>query len=188
MVTHENSRPRTPAPATVAVLSAPADGAGAELVAADRIVLRPEAYDVPTAAGLVAAAQDDQRSRYGAVDLTPVDPAEFRPPRGLFLVAYLDDRAAGCGGYRRWPDGTTAELKRIYVVPSARRRGVAQRLLAGLEEAAAAAGCDRAVLDCGPRSAEAIALWRNSGYAPIPGFSIYRDDPANQAHGKDLVR
>jgi GNAT superfamily N-acetyltransferase len=176
---HESGSPSIPTPATVAALSSAPAG--------DRVVLRPESYDLPIATALIAAAQDDQESRYGVVDLTLVDSSEFRPPSGLFLVAYLDGRPVGCGGYRRWADGTTAELKRIYVVASARRRGVAERVLAALEEAAAAAGCDRAVLDCGPRSAEAIGLWRNSGYSPIPGFSIYRDDPANQAHGKDLV-
>jgi GNAT superfamily N-acetyltransferase len=180
-VTHEAPPPRNPgpSPATVAALSSAPAG--------DRVVLRPESYDLPISASLVAAAQADQESRYGAVDQTLVDPSEFRPPDGLFLIAYLDGRPVGCGGYRRWADGTTAELKRIYVIPSARRRGVAERVLAGLEVAAAAAGCDKAVLDCGPRSAEAIALWRNSGYSPIPGFSIYRDDQANQAHGKDLA-
>jgi ribosomal protein S18 acetylase RimI-like enzyme len=151
------------------------------------VLLRPEAYDGTPATELVAAAQRDQRDRYGAVDLTAVDAAEFRPPRGIFLVAYSGGRPVGCGGYRCWDDGVTAELKRIYVVPSARRQGVANRVLDALEASAAAAGCTRAVLDCGPRSPEAIRLWQARGYRRIPGFSNYAADPENQAHGKDLT-
>ena len=56
---------------------------------------------------------------------------------GVFLVAYADGVPAGCGGWRsHGDDGETAEIKRMYVAPEARRRGIARRLLAALEDSA----------------------------------------------------
>ena len=49
--------------------------------------------------------QQEYVTIYGEEDETPVQPADFRPPRGLFLVGYLDDRAVACGGWRAHDDG-----------------------------------------------------------------------------------
>ena len=57
-----------------------------------------------------------------------LDPDEVGPGRGVFLVAYENGRPAGCGAVRRI-DQNTAELKRMYVVPSFRRRGISRLLL-----------------------------------------------------------
>ena len=74
--------------------------------------------------------------RYGGRDAAVVDPAEFLPPRGLFLVVEVDGVPAGCGAWRALPAGA-AEIKRVYVEPAFRRRGVAQLVVAALEDGAA---------------------------------------------------
>ena len=58
--------------------------------------------------------------------------AQVEAGEGAFFVAYLDDEAVGCGAVRRL-NGTTAELKRTYVAPSARGRGIGRRLVEALE-------------------------------------------------------
>lgn len=141
-------------------------------------------YTHPDAAALVAAAERDLVARYGDGDATPIDAADFAPPRGTFLVAYLDGRPAACGGIRA--HGPDAELKRLYVIPEARRRGLATAVLTELERRARAAGYARLILETGTRQPEAIALYRALGYTEIAPFGVYACSP-NAVHlGKVL--
>src|SRR5690349_3401334 len=84
--------------------------------------------------------------RYGDPDASPMDPAEFTPPAGEFYVGYLDGVPVASGAWRRRTDApafgasVTAEVKRMYVVEEAQRRGHARAMLAHLEAAALAAG------------------------------------------------
>jgi GNAT superfamily N-acetyltransferase len=87
--------------------------------------------------------------------------------QGAFLLAYLDDVAVGCGAVRRL-DETTAELKRMYVAPSVRGRGVGRALLEGLEREARLLGVTTVVLETGMRLAPAIKLYETTRY--IHGF------------------
>ncbi|WP_459718565.1 GNAT family N-acetyltransferase [Actinophytocola sp. KF-1] len=141
-------------------------------------------YDHPDAVALIADVQQEYVVRYGEVDLTPVDPAEFAPPRGLFLVAYADDEPAACGGWRA--HGDDVELKRMYVRPSFRGRGLARAVLAELERTAGAAGYTRLILETGSRQPEAIALYRSAGYTPVPAFGYYAEAPEAVHLGKSL--
>jgi GNAT superfamily N-acetyltransferase len=89
------------------------------------------------------------------------------------LVAYGDDGTAlGCGALRAL-DSDAAELKRMYVVPDARGRGVATALLAALEGVARDRGWATLRLETGPRQPEAIALYTRAGYRPIEAFGAY---------------
>jgi GNAT superfamily N-acetyltransferase len=148
------------------------------------VEIRIEAFDSPAAQAFIAELQTEYLRRYGEGDATPVDPAEFAPPRGLFLVAYLDGVPAACGGWR--VKGPDAEVKRMYVAPSARGRGLARRVLAELESTAFAAGLDRLILETGTKQPEAVALYQSAGYVQIPGFGHYRDEPNNLCFGKSL--
>jgi GNAT superfamily N-acetyltransferase len=142
-------------------------------------------YDHPDAVALIAEVQQEYVVRYGEPDRTPVDPAEFAPPEGLFLVGYLDDAPVVCGGWRVHGDGD-AELKRMYVTPVARGRGLARSMLAELERTAALAGHRRLVLETGTRQPEAIALYRSSGYVDAPRFGHSADEPLSVYLGKPL--
>ena len=141
-------------------------------------------YDHPDATVLIRAGQRDERERYGGEDATSVDPAEFAGQRGRFLVAYRDGLAVACAGWRT--SGGDAELKRMLVVPTARRAGVARAVLAELERTARDAGCHRMILETGLKQPEAVALYHSAGYRPIPGFGYYADDPESIHLGKLL--
>lgn len=141
-------------------------------------------YDHPDAVALIADVQQEYVVRYGDQDLTPVDPAEFSPPLGLFLVVYVDGEPAACGGWR--VHDMDVELKRMYVRPTFRGRGLARAVLAELERTAAEAGYARLILETGSKQPEAIALYTSAGYTPVPSFGYYAGAPEAVHLGKQL--
>ncbi|HEV8558846.1 MAG TPA: GNAT family N-acetyltransferase [Actinophytocola sp.] len=147
--------------------------------------IRVVAYDHPDAAVMTKEVQQEYVVRYGGPDDTPVDPAEFAPPLGLFLVGYLDGQPVSCGGWRAHEDGTV-ELKRMYVRASLRGRGLARALLAELELTAKRTGHHRVILETGRGQPEAIALYRSAGYTDVPEFGYYAGWPLSVHLGKDL--
>ena len=144
------------------------------------------AYDGELTAELIAELQADLTTRYGGPDETPVDPAEFAPPNGVFVVARHDGDLIGCAGLRRHDD-ETVELKRMFVRAEHRRRGHARRLLAALEDHARTMGYQRLALETGLAQPEAIALYESAGYQPLPGFGHYAGDELSRAFVKDLA-
>jgi GNAT superfamily N-acetyltransferase len=149
--------------------------------------LRAVPYDDPVARLLVGRVQQEYVTRYGGPDGAVVDPAEFVPPAGLFLVAEVDGVPAGCGAWRAHADGVV-EVKRVYVEPGFRRRGLAQVVMAELERSAAAAGHGAVVLNSGDRQPEALALYAALGYTRVAGYGIYADAPGAVFLGKELAR
>jgi GNAT superfamily N-acetyltransferase len=143
-------------------------------------------YDDPDVVALVADVQQEYVQRYGGPDGAQVDPAEFVPPTGLFLVGLLDGVPVACGGWRR-VDRDAAELKRMYVAAPARRQGLARRLLAELERTAGAAGIRQLILNTGPMQPEAVELYESSGYTPVPGFGHYASHAGALFYGKALA-
>lgn len=149
------------------------------------------AYGDRDATRLVEQVQAEYVVRYGGPDETPLDPAMFEPPAGSFFVGYLGDEPVATGAWRRsdvevFGTRRTAEVKRMYVAPAARGRGLARVVLAHLERSAAESGAEALVLETGLKQPEAIALYESSGYAPVPGFGYYRDAPLSRCFGKDL--
>lgn len=158
------------------------------------LALRPVPYDHPDSSDLAARVQRYYREIYGDEDLTPLDPRQFDPPGGVFLVGYDEGGAVACGGWRArdhaddpaLADGD-AEIKRMYVVPERRGLGLARRVLAELERTALEAGRRRIVLETGLAQPEAIALYLSSGYVPAPKFGIYRQEAGSRCFAKPLV-
>ncbi len=149
------------------------------------VAIRPASLADPEVLPMVAALQLEYQHRYGSGDETPVDVSQFLPPHGLLLLARHGHRPVAIGAYRRHDDAT-CELKRMYVPPEHRTRGLGRLLLAHLEEAAVAAGYQRCILETGTRQPEAIALYRSSGYEPIAGFGHYAGLPLSRSFSKDL--
>lgn len=154
--------------------------------------LRSVGLDHPDARRLIAELQQEYVVRYGSEDVTPVEPAEFAPPRGTFVLGYLDGVPVACGGWRaqnasdpEFRDGD-AEIKRMYVVASARGRGLSRLVLAELERRARLAGRLRLVLETGVRQPEAIGLYLASGYAETARFGVYRDTSSSRCFAKTL--
>lgn len=157
------------------------------------VEIRVVAYDDPDARKLMDEVQQEYVRRYGEPDVTPMDAAEFAPPRGLFLVGYEDETPVATGAWRAH-DGPAAEfrpgdaeLKRMYVAADARGRGFARAMLAELERTALGAGRLRTVLETGTEQPEAIALYRSSGYRDIPKFGVYKADEKSVCLAKSLV-
>lgn len=152
-------------------------------------------YDHPDAELLTAEVQREYVRRYGDPDLSPVDPAHFRAPAGLYALGYLDGEPVASGGWRadadRLHDGHgllsgDVELKRMYTRESARGRGLARRMLRFLEAEAVRSGMRRMVLETGTEQPEAIALYESEGYLRIPGFGYYADEPSSVCFAKAL--
>jgi DNA-binding MarR family transcriptional regulator/GNAT superfamily N-acetyltransferase len=120
-------------------------------------------------------AELDRRSDSGldSSAAIPVDDDEVRPPAGAFLVAYLRGEPVGCGAVKHRPD-RPAEIKRMWVDPTVRGRGVARRLLSELEARAAASGAPAVRLDTNRALVEAISMYRSTGYVEVPPFNDER--------------
>ena len=134
--------------------------------------------DDPTAAALTTASIVEIDARYDGDPGAGAKPRpeDFVAPDGAFLVARLDGTAVGCGGFSRL-DAETAEIRRVYVAPELRGRGIAKALMNGLLEAAAELGYARVRLETGNRQHEAIALYRGMSFEPIPCWEPYASDP-----------
>ena len=116
-----------------------------------------------------------------------LDPEEVADERGTFLVVYREGTPVGCGALRLL-DAETAELKRMYVSPVVRGGGLGRCLVAALEAEARALGVRRLVLETGVRQAAALALYRATGFHPIPLFGEYCLSPETSVClGKDLL-
>jgi putative acetyltransferase len=93
-----------------------------------------------------------------------------------FLVARERGRALGCGAFVLSQAGQ-AEMKRVFVAPAARGKGVARALMEALEREAAKLGVTLMQLETGIKQPEAIALYRKFGYAERGPFGSYEPDP-----------
>jgi GNAT superfamily N-acetyltransferase len=128
---------------------------------------------VPPASDLLEAMIDELTPLYGRIDVPEAPsakPADFAPPGGSLLVGYEDGEPICVGGIKRLPDGA-CEIKRMFVVPDARGRGVAKALLVALEDEARALGYAVARLDTGPHQPHAERMYRAAGYEDVGNFN-----------------
>ena len=88
------------------------------------------------------------------------------------LVAYENDKPLGCGAIKPF-DTAAMEVKRMYVAPESRGKGIAVKILSELEKWAAEMSCTKCVLETGKNQPEAIRLYGKSGYHPIPNYGQY---------------
>jgi GNAT superfamily N-acetyltransferase len=91
-------------------------------------------------------------------------------PHGTFLIGFHGPAAVAIGGLRRLGEGL-CEIKRMYVVPDARSRGVGRALLTALEDAARTLGYTRVRLDAGPEQKHSRALFEDTGYVEIEKYN-----------------
>ena len=99
--------------------------------------------------------------------------SEYGPPAGAFLLAEEDGARLGCVGLRRFAE-RTGEVKRLYVAPAARGRGVGRLLAEGIVAEAKRLGYADLVLDTLPDMKAAQSLYASLGFRPAPP---YRHNP-----------
>jgi GNAT superfamily N-acetyltransferase len=139
------------------------------------IEFRPGRVDTGDGGALEAAYRAEMALVYDGLDVQSPDmpaagAAELNPPRGAFLVGYEDGVPICCGGIKDLGPGV-CEIKRMFVLPQARGRGVARRLLTALEEQARAMGYSTVRLDTGERQPDARHIYESAGYVEISNFN-----------------
>jgi len=147
----------------------------------------PEPFDSPDVQALVEAQQEEMRGLYGGEgDIGPAREGRmFESPDGVFLVTRVDGGAVACGGVCRF-DTVRAELKRMYVLPTARGTGLGRRMLEALEAEARRLGYTGIVLETGNRQPEALGLYTSAGYGPIPCYGAYAARALSRCFEKTL--
>ena len=126
-------------------------------------------FDAPDVYALVVTQQEELTGRDGRGDIGPArHAAMFELPDGVFLAVRDGGRPVACGGVCRF-DETRAELKRMYVVPEARGRGLGQLLL-----------------ETGEGQQESLGLYASAGYEPIPCYGVYAGQAISRCFEKNL--
>jgi putative acetyltransferase len=139
----------------------------------------------PEIGNLIAQLDAYQLSLYPAESnhLLPIE--TLRQSHVTFLTARMDDgRVAACGAFVN--HGRYAEIKRMFVTPEFRGRGLGRRLLNELEARIRAAGLELVRLETGIRHDEALGLYEKAGYRRCGRFGEYPDDPLSVFMEKDL--
>jgi putative acetyltransferase len=128
----------------------------------------------PAAQKLIAALNEELSRIYPEPGATHfrVDSDEVAEGRGTFVIATRGRKAIACGALRRIDDGV-GEIKRMYVVPEERGRGVSRVVLTALEDEARNMGLSRLLLETGIRQLAAIALYERTGFERIPAYGEY---------------
>lgn len=144
------------------------------------MLIEERAADDAELSELLGAAFQELVDRYGAEGRSPVH------PDARILIAHQAGRAVGCGALQPSGDPATGELKRMYVIPQHRGRGVATAMLTALEQLAVSVGYHRIRLATGLRQPEAIALYEKCGYTFGEPYGKYVDAPLTRCYFKLL--
>ncbi len=103
------------------------------------------------------------------------------------IVIFVDDIPAACGAFKHY-DEYSAEIKRVYVRPEYRGRGLAERLMSELEQKAALKGYSSLILETGEPLKAAMKLYLRLGFAVIENYGQYRDIPESICMAKSVKK
>jgi putative acetyltransferase len=112
----------------------------------------------------LAIVDGDQHSFYS--QFNKIDKIRF------VVVAYKDEKPVGCGAIKEFST-EAMEVKRMYVSPDGRKKGIATKILSELEKWSAEMDYEKCVLETGKRQEDAIALYIKNGYKQIPNYGQY---------------
>jgi GNAT superfamily N-acetyltransferase len=149
--------------------------------------IRAEPFGSPVTQSMADAQQAELTERHHGSPGSGAMPSReyFEPPDGTFLVALDDGEPIACGGVGRY-DEETGELRRMYVLPDHRGRGLGRLILERLEDAARELGYVRMRLETGNEAPEALGLYMSAGYEPIPCWGPFATDPKSRCFEKNL--
>jgi putative acetyltransferase len=149
------------------------------------ISIDPERPDTADASALIAELEAFLSPQYPPASQHGLSVDQLIKEKVAFFVLRYDGKPAGCGGIQCF--GTEyAELKRFFVRPSFRRMGLGKVILRRLEEYVQAQGIPLVRLETGILQREAMNLYEQMGYRPIPAFGPYSDDPLSAFYEKHL--
>ena len=136
---------------------------------------------------MLARLTAELAARYNDDGVGDFRPEDLDQQGSGFLVGRWDTIAVACGAYRPL-ESDIGEIKRMYVDPAYRGKGIGRKLLAVLEERARLAGYARIWLETGTRQPEAVKLYESTGYRRIEPYGFYRWDPRSICFEKLLTR
>lgn len=149
--------------------------------------LRTTSPTAPESVSLIEELWRELDALYPEVDGASFQTHDLAGARSQFVVAWQNGEPVGCGGVRSLgEDETAAEIKRMYVAPSARGSGVGRSILRQLEKLAASSGFTRICLETGQRQPAAICLYQSEGYERIPCYGRYANDAMSVCFAKAL--
>lgn len=133
---------------------------------------------------LVVLLDGDLNSRYGKAQ-DKYNTYNKIESNNTIVVAYDDGTPVGCGCYKQY-DNNSVEIKRMFVKPENRGKGISKMILQELENWAAENGFKNAVLETGSKQHEAISLYKGFGYKQIENYGQYKDMPNSVCMSKNL--
>lgn len=149
------------------------------------VTINSATVDEVMATGLIAQLDAELMARYPGEPVNGIDAAQFRAAGGYFVLARSEATAVGCGAFRPH-DSTTVEVKRMFVRPEFRGRGIARRIIEAIEREAQRRGYTRSILETAVRQPEAIALYQSCGYSEIAKFGPYVESERSVCFGKAI--
>lgn len=142
------------------------------------------AADDPAFLRLTGELTRELRERYGALQ-DQYEPHNNVEHAAAVIIAEDNGAPVGCGCFRV-VDNTTIEIKRMYVPPTLRGRGIAARILERLETIARSRGFTAAILETGIRQPEAVRLYERHGYRRIENYGPYAGMTESVCMRKDI--
>jgi GNAT superfamily N-acetyltransferase len=152
----------------------------------DLLVIEPVDVRLAEPALLIARLSEDLGRRYGDDGSGHFRPEDVLVPRSGFLVGRWDGQPVACGGFRPLSE-EVAEIKRMYVEPAFRGRGIGRSMLDALETGARQAGFTKVRLETGTAQQEALGLYQSAGYQRIECYGYHKDDPRSVCFEKVLT-
>jgi len=140
------------------------------------LTIRREPADSEPAEVLIGELDAELAERYPHLAIHGLHPGEAQDPKLIFLIARIGNEPVGCGALRPL-DETRVEVKRMFVRPAFRGRGLGEAILEALEREGREAGYDTLLLETGTRQPEALALYRKAGYTEREPFGEYLGNP-----------
>jgi putative acetyltransferase len=150
------------------------------------IIIRFDRPDSDDARSLIQQLDEDLLRRYPAQAVHGLHRQDVADPKLTFLVASVDGQTVGCGALRALAPGV-GEIKRMFVLPEFRGRGIARHMLSALESTARECGYSTLRLETGTRQPEAIGLYTSASYGEIPCFGEYAGNPFSVCFEKRLA-
>ncbi|MDQ0089306.1 GNAT superfamily N-acetyltransferase [Paenibacillus anaericanus] len=151
----------------------------------DNVTLVQVTADHPDLNGIITKLDHYLLQVYPPSEIFGLDLTDSKNNKTIFIVAYFNEIAVGCGAIKPIDD-EIVELKRFFVDPEFRNRGIATAILNNLENRALALNYSTIRLETGEKLPEAIILYQKHGYYPIDKYGEYVDCESSLCYEKQL--